>query len=1093
MIMINRMTTTRVRLAGGVAMLALSAGAAMAQEPASGVEQVVVSSTRLQNAGFDSPTPTTVMSAADLEKQAQPNIFEAVTQLPALEGSSGVTYNTGSTTTGLQGLSALNLRGLGIIRTLTLIDGQRIVPASNNGAVDVSQMPQLLIQRVDVVTGGASASWGSDAVAGVVNFVTDKRFEGFKFNASGGLSTYGDDATVLMQAAAGTSLLGGRLHLEVAGEFQNAAGVQPKIPVATNQFGPEIYPGGREFFSQHGNASYSLNGTGVGLSGVPAGYTGPRQIYGNLAQDINNYPYVMVNSGPKQGTIFGANGQAAQFDYAGGCTPNYNGKFAGSGTVAGAIGSTCFGTPSDPGDQTARQFTHSLIDPITRGNVYGRISYDLTDTTEIYATINISNVRTQNIPAQGNSNKGNIGIKCDNAFLPGTGMFGIGLNYAETIAACNAAYADPAYNGVTGAQIAGGAVTATGAPVQGFSVTTTNGNMNLDQIVNFQRDMRRYVVGGNGAFNVFDIDFSWDSYFQHGENDTAVHILNMPLKNRFNLAMDAIQLGDGSIVCRDPSARANGCVPFNPMGTDMPSPASIAYIDNQANGAKKGGPEMRQFLRQEAFGLNFNTTPIKNWAGDVAVAFGYDYREEAFTQTADPYAGGITASTPANALQPCTDPSIDCQASGGATGHVNPGNWNAGNYTSGQGNYHVNEVFAEVGLPLINDATFGKADLDLAGRFERYSTAGDIMAWKVGLTWDTPLPGVRLRTLMSRDVRAPNLADLYLPRQTLNGGFCNMFADPNCTTSQVMGGTNAGNPLLKPEKGQTTQIGAVYQPDWLPGFQASFDYYRIIVKGIIASSGAQTVENLCYQGISAYCSQQFIQTANGQPQTGAVGNQGLVGDPNQVLSITAVPFNSAGLLTDGFDVEASYQFDLQDWDVPGDFVVRLLANHTMKFISDPLQTGQFATERAGVLGGGFNSDTYSGSTGNVLTWKVTGQQSWQGDVLGVTLTERWFADGVMFGKWLDKGIVSPGNRYVVCSSGCPTDSNQVHTVNYQYVPSVIYMDIGTTYNWTDSTQLYLKVNNVLNTAPPNTGNNEVNNTLYDVIGRFYQVGIRINN
>ncbi|MBN9588864.1 MAG: TonB-dependent receptor, partial [Alphaproteobacteria bacterium] len=915
-----------------------------------------------------------------------------------------------------------------------------------------------------------------------------------KLNASGGLSTYGDDATAVLQVAAGTSLMGGRLHLEAAAEYHSAAGVQPRIPVSYNQFQTRIYPGGREFFTQYGSASYSLSGTGSGLTGVPAGYTGPRTIFANLQQNVNNYPYVMVNSGPKQGTIFGANGQAAQFDYAGGCTPNHNGKFAGGGSVAGAIGSTCFGTASDPGDQTARQFTHSLIDPIQRGTFYGRISYDLTDNSEIYATISLSNVRTQNIPAQGNSNKGNIGIKCDNAFLPQSGMFGIGLSYADTIAACNTAYAAAAFNGISAANAAlGGAnTTATGGAMQGFSITTLNGNMNLDQIVNVQRDMRRYVIGGDGAFNVFDTDFTWDSYFQHGENNTAFHILNMPLKNRFNLAMDTIQLADGSIVCRDPSARANGCVPFNPFGTSMPSPGAIAYIDNQANGQKQGGPEMRQWLRQEAFGLNFNTSPIKDWAGDVSVAFGYDYREEAFTQWADPYSGGITSSSPANALYPCTDPSIDCQASGGATGHVNPGNWNAGNFTAGQGNYHVNEVFAETGIPLIDDATWGKADLDLAGRFERYSTAGDIMAWKVGLTWDTPLPGVRLRTLMSRDVRAPNLADLYLPRQTLNGGFCNRFADPNCTGTQVMGQTNAGNPLLKPEKGQTTQIGMVYQPDFLPGFQASFDYYRIIVKGIIAGSGVQTVEDLCFQGITSYCSQTFIQTANGQPQTGAAGNQGLVGQPNQVLSITSVPFNSAGLLTDGFDVEASYQFDLQDWDVPGDFVARILANHTMKFISDPLQAGQYASERAGVLGGGFNSSTYSQQTGNVLTWKVTAQQSWQGDKLGLTLTERWFADGTLFGKWLDKGIVSPGAQYVVCSAGCPTDTNQVHTVNYNYVPSVFYMDIGTTYNWTDSTQLYFKVNNALNQSPPVTGG-EPNNTLYDVIGRFYQVGIRINN
>src|SRR3954471_1832805 len=203
------LTKTRVRLAGGAAILALSAGAAMAQE---GVEQVVVSSTRLQSAGFDAPTPTTVVSAADLEAQAKPSIFEAITQLPALQGSTGVSYNTGSTTTGLIGLSALGLRGLSPLRTLVLLDSQRVVGGNFNGVVDVSQMPQMLIQRVDVVTGGASASWGSDAVTGVINFITDKKFEGFKMNAQTGLSTYGDMGSVLFQAAAGTSFAGGRGH-----------------------------------------------------------------------------------------------------------------------------------------------------------------------------------------------------------------------------------------------------------------------------------------------------------------------------------------------------------------------------------------------------------------------------------------------------------------------------------------------------------------------------------------------------------------------------------------------------------------------------------------------------------------------------------------------------------------------------------------------------------------------------------------------------------------------------------------------------------------------------------------------------------------
>ena len=98
------------------------------------------------------------------------------------------------------GVSNLNLRGLQAIRTLVLLDGKRVVGSTlsgfnNNGsAVDVNIMPDALISRVDVVTGGASAVYGSDALAGVVNFVLDKKFTGIKGNVQGGVTTYGDDA-----------------------------------------------------------------------------------------------------------------------------------------------------------------------------------------------------------------------------------------------------------------------------------------------------------------------------------------------------------------------------------------------------------------------------------------------------------------------------------------------------------------------------------------------------------------------------------------------------------------------------------------------------------------------------------------------------------------------------------------------------------------------------------------------------------------------------------------------------------------------------------------------------------------------------------
>ncbi|HEX4272119.1 MAG TPA: TonB-dependent receptor plug domain-containing protein [Rhizomicrobium sp.] len=1067
-------------------------GAACAQQTATPGETVTVTATRLQNTGFDAPTPTTIVGAADIARSAQPNVFEALTQLPSLQGSSGVTYNTGTTTSGLNALSSFNLRGLGILRTLTLLDGQRVVAANPNGAVDISEMPQLLIQRVDVVTGGASASWGSDAVAGVVNFVTDKKYEGFKANFQMGQSTYGDDATATVQMAAGTSFLGGRGHIEAAAEYSNSAGVQPGQPVS-NQIDETIeQPGGRSFFSQIATSNYPTPAaTPCAVAGTNS--CQPQFVYGDHAQTPQTAPYGMILSGPLQGTIFGANGQASAYDYAGDCAPQHNGSATGAGAVTNAVGSTCFGTAANPGDQSgSHRFSHTMIDPLTRGDVYVRASYDLAPGTDIYATVNLSNVRGQDIPAQSFNTPAGIAAKCDNPYIAGSGAFGIGLNYAQSVAACNTLYAGSAYNGVTAAQIAAGTPTGTGAPVQAFDISTSTANVPLYQIVNTQRDMRRYVVGGEGGFSLLGSDWAWDSYFEHGENDTSLRILNMPLKNRFNFALDAIvDPSTGAIECRNPAARANGCIPYDPFTTSTANPAAIAYIDNQQAGSRLGGPLMHQQMRQDAFSANLNAAPVEDWAGKISIAAGFDYREEAFAQQGDPYAGGITSSSPATAVQPCTDPSIDCAAGGivGGVLHVNPGNWQNGNFTSGMGNYHVWETYIEAGVPLIDTPDLGKAALDIEGRFERYSTAGDISTWKVGLTWDTPLDGLRLRALQSRDVRAPNLAELFLPPQTLSGAITNDFQTPPGLNQQV-GVTVTGNPLLLPEKGATTELGLVFQPGWLPGFQTSFDYYRIAIKGVIAS-GNLNPEDLCFQGFTIYCSQQFITTKNGQPQTTTPGNQGAKGDPNEIIEIVGVPFNTAGLFTDGFDLESQYDFDLDAWDVPGSFALRSLINHTMKFIADPNRPGQYAREQAGVLGGGFTSASYIQSTGNVLTWKITAGQSWLNDNWSFDLTERWLAGGVMLGKWTS---YPNGTHYITCAPGsCPAPTLQAPTTNFQAVPSVLYLDVGGSYDWSQTTQFYFKIDNIANQTPPNTGSNEVNNTIYDVIGRMYRIGVRFNN
>ena len=1078
------LTKTRVRLAGGAAILALSAGAAMAQE---GVEQVVVSSTRLQTAGFDAPTPTTVVSAADLEAAAKPNVFDAITQLPALQGSTGVGYNTGSTTTGLIGLSSLALRGLSPLRTLVLLDSQRVVGGNFNGAVDVSQMPQMLIQRVDIVTGGASASWGSDAVAGVVNFITDRKFEGFKSNFMAGLSNYGDMGNILAQAAAGTSFAGGRAHFEIAGEYSYSDGLLPRFPISTQHgVNPENI-GGRTLSRISGTASYNAD---TGANAAPAGQ--PRTQYYNIVQGTGSAAYGMITSGPKNTVVFGPTGAAQPLDLAGNCFVN------AAGSLQGSINNTCIGTAADPGDQNlTRQFTQGLLDPLTRGNVYMRLSYDLSPSTEIFATVTYGISRTQNTPAQGNSTKTGMTLKCDNAYLPSTGLFGLGLSAAQTQAACLAAY-----------------------PTNAISYASDWANIPADQQMFLLRTMRRFVVGGDGSFDLFGKTWSWDSYFQHGENDTSIKIYNMPLSgapadpstlgnarptitngfSRFNLSQDAVvDPTSGNIVCRNTVAQLNGCVPWNPFSGTNVSPSAMAYFDAQNGpGGTTNGPTAIMTQRQEAFSFSVNGSPIDDWAGPVSVAAGYEYREEYYTQRSDPYSGGISASTPATVNEPCTDPFIDC----GTSSLGSLGAWNAGNYHDGRGNFHVNEVFVEFGVPLINNAFWGKADIELSGRHARYSTAGDANTWKVGATWDTPIPGIRLRALMSRDIRAPNLSELFSPPQGLNGSVNN---DATGQPGQGIRQINAGNPLLKVEKSQTTEAGIVWQPDFIPGFQASIDYYRIGIKGVINSLGLQNVEDLCIQqNIQTYCGQDAITTANGVNQS--LANPGgpcaqvggvtpaapcptlsgtYVGTvASQITSITSKAFNAASLLTDGFDLEASYQFDLEDYDVPGRFVLRSLATHTSKFISDSGIPGtQRNIELAGALAGGGNSQTYNQSGGNVLTWKIQEVQSYQNDVWGFSMTERWYAGGVFTNK-----------NAIVCAIGtCPASSVQSPTINFNKVSSIMYLDVGANWNVSDKTQMYARIDNVANTRPPDTGGQNVNDTLYDVIGRMYRVGVRFNN
>src|SRR5438105_1465345 len=226
------MTNTRVNklaLMCAASVVALTA-AARAQESAN-VEQVTVTGSRVISDITLSPTPITTVSADQLQATTPTNIPDALSKLPDFIGgasprsqNNGQNNNSGNT---------LSLRNLGAIRTLVLLDGKRVAPSNRDGTVNVDALPQMLMSRVDVVTGGASAVYGSDAVAGVVNFILDKKYDGFKYDINAGISKYDDAAEERIGIAWGTELFGGRGHYEMSVRaFQ-----QDMIPIAARPYG----------------------------------------------------------------------------------------------------------------------------------------------------------------------------------------------------------------------------------------------------------------------------------------------------------------------------------------------------------------------------------------------------------------------------------------------------------------------------------------------------------------------------------------------------------------------------------------------------------------------------------------------------------------------------------------------------------------------------------------------------------------------------------------------------------------------------------------------------------------------------------------
>ena len=946
-----------------------------------GAGDIVVTGSRIVRDGYSAPTPVSVVSAEELKAEAPANITDFVNTLPAVRNSGTSSTSNGSLSNGAAGINSVNLRALGAARTLVLFDGQRSVASTTTGQVDVNTFPQALIERVEVVTGGASSAYGSDAVSGVVNFILDRDFTGFRAEYEYGVTTYDDGPNHKISISGGQSFADGKGHILLSGEYFSQKGIQT-IDRDWNDSG---------FFLAN-NPAYSATGncrvpTGY-VAGTPIAGCAPEYFVGSNIGTGQFTPGGLVSTGPLRGTYFGtinpATGRASvnQLNF---------GATSGQWMIGGDIGITTAGHRSSA----------TLLPEERRASAFGRLSYELASWLEVFGQFSHSYYRGQSFYQQ--TPTVGVTIQRDNAYLP------------DTVRAALLA------NNLTS-----------------FQIGTSNINLPPQGSDN-ERNVRRYVAGAGGSFGMIGKDWKWDGYYQLGKTNTREQLTNAWNLARMALATDAVVapagnaagIAAGTIVCRSTlTAPTNGCVPFNRIGIGGATPEAIAYV--LGNGAQ---PLRTQQLKQEVGAINLSTNNLFDlWAGPISIALGGEVRRESVSGYVDPQYQPIVANG------------------------VTTGTWIYGNYLATVGRYNVKEAYVETIIPL-----FSGADFNGAARITDYSTSGSVTTWKAGLTWQL-IPDIKLRGTVSRDIRAPNLSELFAPG-TGRTNTVNVIQTNGTTATYQFNESTVGNPDLQPEVAKTYGAGAVFTPTFLPGFAASVDYYNIKISDAIDVLTAQTLIDQCYQqAITTACS--FISTT---------GGRGVVTPGLAVTSIEIKPFNFVSTKTSGIDAEASYRRALG----PGNVTLRALASYAIELKTDNGAT--LTTDAAGQNTGGLPDWTYRLTAGYDLPMGAGFQ---------------------FIGRGVSSGVYN--NNYIVCITDCPASTADRRTVNTNHIDGAFFLDFNANYDFTvrnAKAQVFLSIRNLTNRDPVlvgngPTGNNtpaypQTNRALYDVLGRVFRLGFRI--
>ena len=770
------------------------AGSAFAQSTNSGgVESVVVTGSRVISDAANSPTPLTVISTADLLATTPTAIPDGLNKLPIFQGSQTLgrpgdgSKNFGSNT--------LNLRNFGGQRTLVLLDGHRAAPSNSDGTVDTDTLPQMLISRVDVVTGGASAVYGSDAVTGVVNFVLNKKFDGVKFDVNSGLSTYADAMTYNLGAVAGTELFGGRGHFEGALEYRH----RDPVNQSARPYGP---PGNYAAMAGTGSATNPYTSIANGRR--------PNSAFGGLIQ--NCVP--ACNTGSAGVTGIGANGQ---YFVANGILSPFNPGVAGA---KDANGNTTAGTGNlNSGGDGVYSPYGQMFNGYHQATAFGRFSYDLDENVTFYLQGQASEAYSfgwyfpQKIQpgSTTNANQASIFYK-NNPFLSPAIQAQLGNNGTNPLQTG----ATPPSNTFQ-----------LGEFITGLGQTGTNGTGSVNRVLAVQTGLDGTIMNGR---------FGWNLFYTHSENRLQVDLVNNQNLQHMYAAQDAVQLPNGNVACyaatqAATAAKYANCVPLNPFGPTAISQSAFNYVFETT--------AFHETDTLDNFGGAISGNVFDGWgAGPITAALSGEMRFNAYD---------VGSNVPSSTFVDCTGLRL-CSTTlpSYAQSILQPIH----------ATQNVWELALETNVPVIKDVPLIQAfDITAAGRYTDYSVSGSVQTWKIGFNWNV-VDSLRFRGTTSIDIRAPTLDDLFRPatlvQNVFNGDQHLSGAAQNYTTTY----SSQGNPNLVPEVSRTYTVGAVWTPDFIPGLTVSLDYYRIHLANAIGSiAPGNTIQALCEAsgGTSVYC------------------------------------------------------------------------------------------------------------------------------------------------------------------------------------------------------------------------------------------------